>query len=305
MTTIEEVLETLVPRLEQAVSLLVARGSADEVGAHKLLLATDAADGLRDMCHSATDGLTDRAAVTYTATAELERDELFVIDDADTLAELSDLRALGDQAATLPHEAPSDLDARIQMYAVVVGDVDRVAFVKKSDPVIPHNSGTRLFALGGEQLRRLNEPAFAFRPGFDLIVSDGWVVVLNQGAFERLFRELGLVERHIDSWVEGITDHLPMSDASVDALTTAAKADSRMWRRMREIKTRGHLAHVTLDEVRQYAIAVGIDADEVVAGGSLVFDPSKRFSFLHLLNEDVYTGYLTSERFEVQRKAVT
>lgn len=305
MTNVEDVLKALTQRLDEAVSLLVARGSGDEIEAHKLLLANDAADGLLELCRSTIDKLSDRSVAPYTATAELERDEIFVIDDADTLAELADLTGLGSHAATLPHEAPSDLDAKVQMYAVVLGDKDRVSFVKKSDPVIPHGSGTRLFAVGGEQLRRLDEPAFAFRPGFDLIASDTWVIILNQGAFERLFRELGLIERHIDSWVEGITDHFPMSKASVGALTAAAKADSRMWRRMREIKSRGHLAHVTLDEIEQYATSVGIAKEEVVHDGELFFDPANRFSFLHLLNEDVYKGFLTEERFEVQRKAST
>ena len=38
-------------------------------------------------------------------------------------------------------------------------------------------------------------------------------------------------------------------------------------------------------------------------GGRLTFDPAQRFSFLHLLNEDLYKGQLTDELFEAQRKA--
>jgi hypothetical protein len=36
--------------------------------------------------------------------------------------------------------------------------------------------------------------------------------------------------------------------------------------------------------------------------GELVFDPAERFSFFHLLNEDLYRGALTDETFEAQRK---
>ncbi len=36
---------------------------------------------------------------------------------------------------------------------------------------------------------------------------------------------------------------------------------------------------------------------------ALVFDPSERFGFLHLLNEDLYNGPLTDEPFESQRKS--
>jgi hypothetical protein len=307
MPTLEGVVQEVEARIEQSVSLVVARGAGHDIEAHKLHLATDAADGLRDVCRSVLGTLPTRTAVPYTATAELAGREAFVIEDEATLGEMADLIGLRERAATLPNEKPKDLDDRVQMYAVVVGDEDRVAFVKKADPVIPHDSGSRLFALGGEQLRRLDEPAFAFRPGFDLIVADGWVVVLSQGAFEQLYRDLGLIERHIGSWVEGITGALPMQEESVRALTAAAKTDSRMWRRLREIKARGHLAHVTIDDVGRYAAEVGIEVDDVLRDGELVFDPdpSKRFSFLHLLNEDVYKGFLTQERFEAQRKAST
>jgi hypothetical protein len=41
----------------------------------------------------------------------------------------------------------------------------------------------------------------------------------------------------------------------------------------------------------------------VVRDGQLLFDPAERFSFLHLLNEDLYRGPLTDVTFEAQRKA--
>ena len=55
---------------------------------------------------------------------------------------------------------------------------------------------------------------------------------------------------------------------------------------------------------RRYAIARRASIPTtVVAGGRLTFDPAQRFSFLHLLNEDLYKGQLTDELFEAQRKA--
>ena len=52
----------------------------------------------------------------------------------------------------------------------------------------------------------------------------------------------------------------------------------------------------------RYASLVGLDPDTVVAGDRLTFDPAQRFSFLHLLNEDLYKGQLTDELFEAHRK---
>lgn len=307
MVDLADVLDTLDDRLRESVSLVVARGSGGQFSAHKLTLDREAGEGFRGLCRDATEDLRQRAVVPYSATAELEGDEAFLVDDVALLEEMRELVTIGPAAATLPEEPPSALDASVQMYAVVVGDQARATFVRKSNPVIPHAAGGRLLAIGRDRLRRIEEPAFSFFPGFDLVFGDAWVVVLRQAGFERLFKDLGLVERHIADWIVGITDNLPMAEASVEALSTAATGDPRMWRRLREIKSRGHLANVDLQDVRQYATTVGLDPDDVVRDGELVFDPdpTKRFNFLHLLNEDLYEGFLTKERFEVQRKAAT
>lgn len=118
-----------------------------------------------------------------------------------------------------------------------------------------------------------------------------------------MFRQIGLVEKHVSTWIKGITDHLPMSQVSIASLREVAMKDSRTWRRLRDIDRRGHLARVDLDRVRTYAGEVGLDPAKMVIAGELVFDPSERFGFLHLLNEDLYKGPLTGEAFESQRKA--
>ena len=146
-------------------------------------------------------------------------------------------------------------------------------------------------------------PALSFAPGFDFLLSPAWAVILNQASFERLFREIGLIDKHVQGWVRGITDHLPMEPASEAELLRVAHEDSRTWRRLREIRRRGHLAQVDFSEVRRYAKRVGLDPASVVRDGQLVFDPAERFSFLHLLNEDLYRGPLTDVTFEAQRKA--
>lgn len=64
-----------------------------------------------------------------------------------------------------------------------------------------------------------------------------------------------------------------------------------------------HLAQVEIAKVRTYATKVGLDPRSVIKDGQLVFDATERFSFLHLLNEDLYRGDLTNVTFEAQRKA--
>jgi len=298
-----EILAAIDDRISDALSLSVGRMVDGDLEANHLTLSTDAAEGLREQCQVVRTRIADSTAVPYTATAELNTGECFVIDDPETLSELGPFRDLAQGLAAFPQIAPADLDLSIKLYAVSVGDqAERVVFVQRTNPRMTHRSG-RFLAIGQQQLTRVEGPVFSFSPDFDFVVGTGWVVVLDQRAFEMLFREVGLVEKHINSWISGITDHLPMSSASVDSLRSVALRDSRTWRRLRDIERRGHLAHVGLDQVGEYAANVGLDPKKVIVGGALVFDPAERFGFLHLLNEDLYTGPLTGEAFESQRKA--
>lgn len=303
MPSLPEITAELTDKVEQAVSLVVTRkGEEVALDARKVNLANDAADAFRALCRDLVESLPKRTVVTYTADAELTGSEIFVIDDEDTLDELADLRELATQASTLPNTAPQDLNVSIQLYAVVVGDATRAVFVRRADPTMSFKAG-RVFAVGQQQLRLLEEPVFRFSPGFDLVLTDEWVVVLSQAAFERLYRDIGLIDQHVSEWVKGITDYLPMAKESISALTDVASRDSRLWRKLREIRRRGHLAAVDLKEVTRYAKRMGLDPKKIVQDNQLVFDPTERFSFLHLLNEDLYKGPLTDEAFEAQRKA--
>lgn len=303
MTSPEEILAEIDARLPEALTLTVGRMLDDTLEAFHLALAQDAADGLRDQCGVARHRISEGAAASYTATSELDTSEYFVIDDEETLSELAAFRELADNLGAIPQITPADLDLRIKLYAVTIGDGPvRTIFVRRTDPRLQHKAG-RFLAIGQERLTRVEGPAFTFSADFDFVLGPDWAVVLDQRSFEILFRQIGLVEKHVSTWIKGITDHLPMSDSSVESLREVALRDSRTWRRLRDIERRGHLAHVQLAQVAEYAREIGLDPETVVADGQLVFDPSQRFGFLHLLNEDLYKGPLTGDAFESQRKA--
>lgn len=302
MTTLDDVLTQLDAVLDTPLSLVVASPPGDQRGPAKLRLSEGAADAFRAQAQEARSRVAEGEALSFTAMAELSRAQFFLVEDEATLAELADLRTVVLGAAELDPIAPAELDGRIPLYAVGLGSGDqRVAWVKRSDPQLGHRSG-RFLALARERLERVGDPVFSFGQDFDLLVAQTWAIVLNQRAFELIARETGIVERHVAGWIGGITDHLPMAEDSMRLLHETALADSRTWRRLKEIRQRGHLAHVSLDQVRAYATQVGLEPDTVVEGDRLRFDPAQRFGFLHLLNEDLYTGLLTGERFESQRK---
>lgn len=288
--------------LAEAISLLVAYENPDGIEARNVNLGQAAADGLRTLGRDWLDILNGHVVVPYEATAELAEGQVFLVEDGDVLADFAPLYQLAAQASELAPLAVTQVDRRISVYGVVAGDANRIALFKRSDPRIGYSGGRRFLAVLGERLERLDEPAFAFYSSFEFVLAEDWALIVNQGAFEKLFRDAGLVEQHIDQWVTGIEQHLPWAEGAVAALTDVAHRDSRVWRRLREINRRGHLTAVTIDQVRGYVTEMGLDEDALIVDDRLVFDPDERFSILHLLNEDLFRGPLTQERFEAQRK---
>jgi hypothetical protein len=305
MVTAAKAVDTSRARLAEAVGLLVGRLSdGGTVEGAKLHLSASVAESFRGYCLGALDWVATATEQSYSGGAELDAGGFFFIDDVAVLDELSAFGDLRTAIETLPAIRPDQLDLTIQLYGVAAGgDTDRVLFVRRTNPRLPHAPGGKFFAIGSERLSRLDEPAFSFSPTFDFVVGDGWVIVLEQRPFEMLYRDIGMVAANITRWIGAITDHLPMGDADFEQLRLVAVQDSRMWRQLREIEQRGHLAGVTVDQVAQYARAVGLDPTTVVAGDRLTFDPAQRFNFLHLLNEDLYKGQLTGVLFEAQRKS--
>ena len=304
MTSPDQILEEIDRHLPESLTLTLGRLVDTRIEARHVALNAAAAGALREQCQLVRDQIHDGDPVSYTATAELDAGKFFVIDDDETLAELGEFRHLADNLGGIPQVSPNGLDLAVKLYAVAVGNASsRILFVRRTNPQLSHRAG-RFLAIGQERLTRIEGPVFSFSADCDFVLGPSWAVVLDQRSFEILFRQIGLVEQRISTWIKGITDYLPMSAPSVDSLRDVALRDSRTWRRLRDIQRRGHLADVTLEQVAGYAGEVGLDAEQVVVDGELVFDATERFGFLHLLNEDLYKGPLTGEAFESQRKSV-
>lgn len=72
--------------------------------------------------------------------------------------------------------------------------------------------------------------------------------------------------------------------------------------RLRAIYERGHLAELTIDDVRAEALRQGLEPDELIVDGELSLQNGDAPTMLKLLNEDLMIGGLTGTRFEVDRK---
>jgi hypothetical protein len=115
-TDLTAVIETIEARVAEPVSLGVARIESDgRVIVSKLLLSDDAADAFREHCRAALQAIESGTPRSYSSGAELANDEFFVVDDAETLAELAIFGDLRSSIETMPVIKPADLDHTIQL----------------------------------------------------------------------------------------------------------------------------------------------------------------------------------------------
>src|SRR5205823_193617 len=97
---------------------------------------------------------------------------------------------------------------------------------------------------------KIEDPIFLLNPSFDLAITGQGIVVLDEGAFELLYRDTPLVREAAAGWIGDLATHLPMDDEDRAGLVARAERDSRLRRRLRAITERGHLRTVSLDDIR-------------------------------------------------------
>src|SRR5205807_10413049 len=142
-------------------------------------------------------------------------------------------------------------------------------------------------------------PLFILDGRFDMVSFSDGLAVVNQNAFDIMFREAPALTERYPGWVDEIAQTLPFEGNGGQLLAEAASRDSRIAHRLRAIHERGHLKTVTMDQIREVAKREGVDLGGLAKGDKLVFDPdADRFTLLKLLNEDLYTGGLSGQRFE-------
>ena len=289
---------------DKTLTLIVARRSNDRVVGGHVNVARDAAAALRKTAEDALLDLDRRIRRDYDPDALLEAGEYFVIPRS-KLEDSFGVLELLDRGPAADLLTPDEIAERSQLfYASVIGKDPsaRLAFVSKSNPARVARSGN-FFTPQHEVLTHLQEDVFLFEDRVDLIVSAKAVVVFNQSAFEQWFRDTPALLEKVDEWIGGISAHLPLAGDGADRLAERARTDSRLRRVLYSIQSRGHLAKVTVDQVRRHVSAQGLDPDRFVKGNELVFDDAEPATLLKILNEDLFRGGLTDEPFVADRKA--
>ncbi len=93
-----------------------------------------------------------------------------------------------------------------------------------------------------------------------------------------------------------------MSKASLDLVVAQCDDSPRLRRQLRAITHRGHIARVTVADVRRHVREMGLAPANFVKNKQLVVDEHNLGELLRILNEDLTRGGLTRDRFRIESK---
>jgi len=200
-------------------------------------------------------------------------------------------------------EAPENVSSDdLYLYALLSDTAaGRVAMIKKKNPTRRAREGKKLF-LAGDELEGLEEDPWELHPIFDLVVSADGGFALNTTFFEQLFADAERLRAKTGAWVDEVAVHLPMADADREILVAACRDKARLRRRLRSIAHRGHIARITVADIRRHVNEMGLDPRDYVRRGRLVVDEDSVEELLRMLNEDLTRGGLTHDPFRIESK---
>lgn len=287
-----------------AVTLVVGWRRGTTITGGRVKLGREVASALRDVGSANLANLAAREAKAYTAETSLEREEYLLVPQS-ALDSAHPVFALIAGAAQLEALDAARLPERpLVFYAFVIGNdpSTRTGFVRKTNPIQGVGRG-RFLTMLEDALVRLQTPVFSFDDRVDLLVLPEGLIVANLSAFELLFRGEDVLVERLPEFVAEIARHLPLSDDAAEELEYRARSDSRLRRRLLNLHERGHLASVTVADIRHEAKAQGLDPTGLIKNGKLVVDEIDAGTLLKLLNEDLFTGGLSGARFAAERKS--
>lgn len=286
-------------KLERAMSFVVADLDWNQ---YEVKTASDAARFLGAAWSGTLTELEERELVPYSPDVVIRAGEeraLVINDDLRDENEIvDDLLANIDRPKVSPKEVSGDL----YLYALLSDTkAGRIAMVKKKNPTRRARGGKAIFG-AGDELRALRADPWELDPVFDLVVGINGAYALNTWFFEQLFADAERLFAKIGPWVDDITTHLPMGDASRDILVDACENSTRLRRRLRAIAHRGHVARTSVKDVRRHVKEMGLAPRDFVDGQNLICTNENVAELLRILNEDLTRGGLTHDPFVIESK---
>ena len=288
---------------QAAATLMVVWRVGNKAHGRVVRAGGEVTDALRGYAETALQTISTSDGQPYDPNDEQDDEVPFLTADRDELLDTALLERLQD-GPSLPLASHDELRARpLTLYALLLGnDPNRqTVFVRKSNPVSLATKS--IVAVFDDALTRVKQPILSFDSRFDAIVHPDKVWILNQKNFGGLFKESEAVLAKTAEWAANLNKALPIADGGEEYLTGRLRKNSSLRRKVLSVLKSDYLPKLTPEMLREQMEASGLEPDRLLDNGALVLSKDTERDVLLLLNEDLWTGNFSGDRYAATRKA--
>lgn len=310
------------------MTLVVAQHVGKKLKGSRIAMHDDVRTALKQACDATLAMLGERSRVAYASDIEFDPATQYLdvppsLLSRPTAAVNTEKEAAGDAPVAAIETDPEahiilDIGSSLELlepaalrkrsflfYAAVVGDQPnkRVSFVTQWNPYKVSLTG-RLVTFFGDRLNKIEDPILVFESSFHLVVAESGIAVLNASAFEKVFRDIEVMQQRVPVWVDGVTAALPLVDGGGEQFLAACTRDTRLAKRARALFEGGTLNGKKLTAARLHTELKNqaLEADRMVKGGKLHLEESDVPILLKLLSEGLWKGWITDIPWEASSK---
>jgi hypothetical protein len=166
--------------------------------------------------------------------------------------------------------------------------------------VLDRNSRILRIVYRDDAFDTLDDTVITFGEGFDWVVWQGVMLVLDAGNFHSMFRDIPALVAQVDANISTVTQHIGIDN--LDAFRARVKGFPGMMVKLQGIIDRADMHTKPPEVLRKYAAEYSIDIDW--NGDKMIFDSSveKQWNILRLLDEARTLGPVTGKHWDTSSK---
>lgn len=144
------------------------------------------------------------------------------------------------------------------------------------------------------RVTKLENPILIFDPEYDLIARGDDLGYFAQSAFDRLFKDLGTIERRVPVHIESLAKKVPLNRPSQEALEEACVRRISYAKRLERLVIGDQIPQFSMTELKEKLAEFGFNPDDFVADDELDFSADSAGIVLDYL-EELYFRTLFSD----------
>jgi len=158
---------------------------------------------------------------------------------------------------------------------------------------------------GSGAYTRMEDNVFLFDSRIDCYAWQGFLIINNVAAFERIFNFIAELQAKADDTLDIILQRVPIANA--DAFRTACKGQIQMVAKLMQIASKPYFADISMESIQRTITDFRLQVEFRDVGGQphMVFDQSlkTRWTILKLLDDNYLGSTMTNLKYEVNSKS--